>query len=176
MHFPSNSIPLPIPKGNQYLECWVYVPFTFQIVSVINIYISRFWSVCPMLNCSVVSDSLRLHGLSTVAHQAPLSMGVLQARMLEWVPIPSSRGSSWPRERTQVSCIAGGFFTSWATREVLWHVQHDFIIFMVCNLLFSFKVIFFKFIVLHVAIICSSSRLHDFSLSAYIAVYLNSVT
>ena len=111
MHFPSNSIPLPIPKGNQYLECWVYVPFTFQIVSVINIYISRFWSVCPMLNCSVVSDSLRLHGLSTVAHQAPLSMGVLQARMLEWVAMPSSRGSSLFRDWTQVSRIAGGGFS-----------------------------------------------------------------
>ena len=43
----------------------------------------------------------------TVAHQAPLFMGVLQARILEWVAMPSSRGSSWPRYRTQVSCIAG---------------------------------------------------------------------
>ena len=36
---------------------------------------------------------------------------VLQARVLEWVVMPSSRGSSQPRDRTQVSCIAGGFFT-----------------------------------------------------------------
>ena len=43
--------------------------------------------------------------------------GILQARILEWVAIPFSRGSSQPRDRTQVSCIAGGFFTSWATRE-----------------------------------------------------------
>ena len=42
VHFPSNSIPLPIPKGNQYLECWIYTSFTFQVVSVINISISRF--------------------------------------------------------------------------------------------------------------------------------------
>ena len=53
----------------------------------------------------------------TVAYQAPLSMGILQARILEWVAMPSSRGSSQPRGRTQVSCIAGGFFTIWATRE-----------------------------------------------------------
>ena len=36
---------------------------------------------------------------------------------MEWVAFPFFRGSSQPREQTQVSCIAGGFFTSWATRE-----------------------------------------------------------
>ena len=43
--------------------------------------------------------------------------GILQARILEWVSVPFFRGSSQPRDLTQVSCIAGGFFTSWATRE-----------------------------------------------------------
>ena len=43
--------------------------------------------------------------------------GILQARILEWVTLPFSRGSSQPRDRTQVSCIAGGFFTNWAIRE-----------------------------------------------------------
>ena len=43
--------------------------------------------------------------------------GILQARILEWVAFPFSRGSSQPRDWTQVSHIAGGFFTSWATRE-----------------------------------------------------------
>ena len=38
--------------------------------------------------------------------------------ILEWVAKPSSKGSSQPRDRTQVSCIAGGFFTIWATRQV----------------------------------------------------------
>ena len=38
--------------------------------------------------------------------------GILQAGILEWVAIPFSRGSSQSRDRTQVSCIAGGFFTS----------------------------------------------------------------
>ena len=41
--------------------------------------------------------------------------GTLQARILEWVAFPFSRGSSQPRDGTQVSRIAGGFFTSWAT-------------------------------------------------------------
>ena len=37
--------------------------------------------------------------------------GILQGRILEWVAISFSRGSSQPRDRTQVSCIAGGFLT-----------------------------------------------------------------
>ena len=45
--------------------------------------------------------------------------GILQARILEWVAFPFSRGSSQPRDQTQVSCTAGGLFTSWATREAL---------------------------------------------------------
>ena len=43
--------------------------------------------------------------------------GILQARILEWVAFPFSRGSSQPRDQIQVSHIAGRFFTSWATRE-----------------------------------------------------------
>ena len=49
-------------------------------------------------SCSVMSDSLR-------------SDGLLQARILEWVAFAFSRGSSQPRDRTQVSGIAGRFFT-----------------------------------------------------------------
>ena len=37
--------------------------------------------------------------------------GIFQARILEWVAVPFSRGSSLPRDQTQVSCIAGRFFT-----------------------------------------------------------------
>ena len=44
---------------------------------------------------------------------------ILQAKVLEWVAMPSSRGSSQPRDRTQVSCIAGGFFTISPIREAL---------------------------------------------------------
>ena len=43
--------------------------------------------------------------------------GILQARILEWVAVPFSRGSSQLRDQTQVFHIAGWFFTSWATRE-----------------------------------------------------------
>ena len=43
--------------------------------------------------------------------------GILQARILEWVAFPFSRVSSQPRDQTQISHIADGIFTSWATRE-----------------------------------------------------------
>ena len=42
---------------------------------------------------------------------------IFQARILEWVSISFSRGSSQPRDQTQLSHIAGRFFTNWATRE-----------------------------------------------------------
>ena len=58
---------------------------------------------------SVVFDSLRPSG---TVH------GILQARILEWAAVPFSRGSSQPRDGTQVSSIVGRFFTSWVTREV----------------------------------------------------------
>ena len=53
----------------------------------------------------------------TVAHQAPLSMGFFQARILEWVVISFSRRSSQPRDRTHVSCIGSGILYHWATWE-----------------------------------------------------------
>ena len=66
-------------------------------------------------SCSVMSYSdpmdYSLPGSSTY--------GILQARILEWVAISSSKGSSWPRDQTWVSCVAGRFFTVWATKEAL---------------------------------------------------------
>ena len=53
----------------------------------------------------------------TVAHQATLSMGVLQAIVPEWVAISFSRGSSQPRDQTRVSCIGKRILNHWATRE-----------------------------------------------------------
>ena len=58
-------------------------------------------SLCDPMDCS----------------QASLSMEILQARILKWVDVPFSRESSQPRDQTQVSHIAGRFFTIWATRE-----------------------------------------------------------
>ena len=46
--------------------------------------------------------------------------GILQARILDWAATPFLRGSSWPRDRTWVTCIVGRFFTIWANRAT-WH-------------------------------------------------------
>ena len=51
--------------------------------------------------------------------------GILQARILVWVDFPFSRGSSQPRNWTQVSHVAGWLFTSWATRKVLTLNKHS---------------------------------------------------
>ena len=55
-------------------------------------------TLCNPMDCSLPGSSVR---------------GLFQARILEWVAISFSRGSSQHRDRTQVSCIAGRFFTSW---------------------------------------------------------------
>ena len=52
-------------------------------------------------------------------------MGILQARIREWVAMTSSRGSSQPRDQTQVSCIAGRFFTIRASGEAQGLVGQD---------------------------------------------------
>ena len=65
-------------------------------------------------SCSVVSNSRNpLDG----SPPGPSVHGILQARILEWVAMPYSRGSSQLRDRTRVFCIAGRFFTDLATRE-----------------------------------------------------------
>ena len=73
-----------------------------------------------MKSCACVCESLSRAQLCDPMDWSPPGSSVhriSQARVLEWVVIFSSRGSSWPRDRTQVCCIAGGFFTIWATRE-----------------------------------------------------------
>ena len=104
-------------------------------------------------SCSVVSNSLRPHGLQSpwnspgqttgvgslsllqwIFLTQELNRGLLHyrrilyqlshqgsSRILQWVAYPFSSGSSQPRNWTGVSCIAGGFFTSWATREAPCH-------------------------------------------------------
>ena len=58
-------------------------------------------TLCDSMDCSPPDSSV--HGL-------------FQARILEWVAVLFFRGTSWPRDQTQVSCIAGRFFTSWSTQ------------------------------------------------------------
>ena len=68
----------------------------------------------------IISIKVKVAQLSlTLCHPIPYTVhGTLQARILEWVAFPFSR-SSRPRNRTGVSCTAGGCFTNWAIREAL---------------------------------------------------------
>ena len=77
-------------------------------------FVNILYTKWPVLSCSVVSDSATPW---TLACQALLPMGILQTRILEWISMSSSRGSSQPRDWTQVSHIVGRFFTVWVTRE-----------------------------------------------------------
>ena len=63
------------------------------------------------------------HSCLTLCNPMDWVHGILQARILEWVAFLFCRGSSWPRDRTQVSRTAGGFYPSWATREA--HVSPE---------------------------------------------------
>ena len=72
----------------------------------------------PVLSLWKSLSRVQLVTTWTVVH------GILQARILEWVPFPFSRGSSQPRGWTQVSHITGRFYSSWATGK------HHFTTFM----------------------------------------------
>ena len=67
----------------------------------------RFFFLEVSVSCLVTSDSLRPQGSSV--------HGILQARILEWIAVPFSRGSSQPRNRTLVCCLG---------REILYHLSH----------------------------------------------------
>ena len=100
----------------------------------------EFWRVSHICCSSVLPLWLSAHGIclwqwkwkvKVLAAQSCLTLcdpmgcglpgssvhGILQARILEWVAIPFSRGTSQPRTQTLVSCIASGFFTAWDTKE-----------------------------------------------------------
>ena len=74
-----------------------------RILNIVPSAIQEDFVVYENESCSVMSDSLQPR--------------ILQARILEWVAFTFSRGSSQSGDWTQVSHIAGGFFTSWAPRE-----------------------------------------------------------
>ena len=68
--------------------------------------------VCVIVCCAELLSCAQLFVTPwTVAHQAPLSMEILQARILERLPCPSPGNVPQPRDQTQVSPIAGRFFT-----------------------------------------------------------------
>ena len=72
--------------------------------------------ISHVLSCSTAVPTMSYSLQSSSVH------GIIQARILEWVAMPSFRGSSWPRSWTCISCVsctAGRFFTHWATWEAI---------------------------------------------------------
>ena len=94
------------PHGTSYI-----LPCTRQTACLLHLRWSEvlvaqsFLTLCDPMDWSLLGSSVH---------------GTLQARTLEQVAISFSRRSSWPRDRTHVSCTAGGHFTVSATREALW--------------------------------------------------------
>ena len=77
----------------------------------------------PTISFSVVPFFSHLRFYYPLDYSPPGSSvhGIFQARILEWVAISFSRGTSRPRSRTWVSCIAGRFFTDSGTSKAWWH-------------------------------------------------------
>ena len=76
-----------------------------SLVERVKVWVTQSWpTLCDPTDCSLQGSSVH---------------GILQARTLEWVAMPSSRGSSQPRDPAWVSHSVGRFFTLWATREAL---------------------------------------------------------
>ena len=127
---------LPHTANPHWLSVWHMVIVNVNVHTFVNVHMFWCYSLSlshpflPLLCLQVCSLCLCLHwkwkckSLSCVWLSAtpwtglPGSSvhGILQARTLEWVAFPFSRGSSQPRDQTQVFHIAGGFFTSWVTR------------------------------------------------------------
>ena len=73
-------------------------------------------------SCPTLGDPMDCSPLDSSVH------GILQARILERVAIPFSRGPSWPRDQTPVFCTAGRFITVWVTKEAPWNGKKPIII------------------------------------------------
>ena len=102
---PPGDLPEPGIKHTSFLTT---EPLKEHLISLVVVFwsLSHVWSCNPM-DCSPPASSV---------HR------IFQARILEWIAISFSRGCSWPSNWTWVSCIAGSFFTDWATRETLIYI------------------------------------------------------
>ena len=101
---------------------WIYVCVWIYIYMCVYIYVCMYIYMCVCVCvcvCSEVAQSC-LTPCDPMDCSPPGSSvhGIFQARVLEWIAISFSRGSSWPRGRTWVSCITGWCFTIWATRDI----------------------------------------------------------
>ena len=123
----SPNLPPPSWWTGRWYYAWVTVVPTretaqiFHILKKNNAAASTFQVLCKHYLWSICKSLSRVQLFKTpwtLAHLAPLSVGILQARILEWVAMPSSRGSSQPRDRIFISSV------SYIGRRVLYHYSH----------------------------------------------------
>ena len=91
-------------------SCW-RVNLTNKLCMCLRFFFRLNVLVLVAQSCLILCDPMDCSPPGSSVHE------ILQATVLEWVAISFSRGSSWPRDQTQVSCTAGRFFTDWTTRE-----------------------------------------------------------
>ena len=107
------------------LSKWVIVPMLFQNSSYLSCHVlhvaTTLLTYLLVVTVSVCRTVLVAQSCLTLCDPTNCSLpgfsvhGILQAKILEWIAIPFSRGTSQPRDRTLVSCLAGKFITIWAT-------------------------------------------------------------
>ena len=86
-----------LPRSKYLLISWLQSLSQWSLWNLAKVKVARLClTLCDPMDCSLPGSSVH---------------GILQARILEWIAVPFSRGSSQPRHWTQVSHIAGGFFT-----------------------------------------------------------------
>ena len=98
---------------SSYLKVGVYLIFIIITLPVTSEVLGGCVCLCVLVAqlCLTLCDPVDSCPPGSSVH------GIAQARVLEWVAIPFSRGSSWPWDQTWVSCTAGRFLTVWATKE-----------------------------------------------------------
>ena len=124
----------PVPLPSKKNPCKSSVFSTWRVQTTSALFYALLHACVVAQSCPALSNPMDCSPPSSSVH------GILQTRILEWVAIPSSRGSSRPRDWTHVSCVsctAGGFFTCWAIREaalcLLVHIYCGLIIVVVVD-------------------------------------------
>ena len=99
-------------SGCQLHVCLHFVKIYWSVIIMApQLFYTYVMKVSVAQSCLTLCDHMDFKSPGSSVH------GILQARILEWVAISFSRGSSWPRDQTWDSCIIDRFFTVWATRE-----------------------------------------------------------
>ena len=113
---PEAELPLSLLMKRHSLFLFLYYDF-YHFFLFLFLWISIFLLTFPIFSCMMWSEVKVVQSCLTLCNPTDYTVHrILQARILEWVAFPFSRGSSQLRDWTQVSHIAGGCFTSWATR------------------------------------------------------------